>query len=669
MMFDWLSGNRDLWELRAWLAGSRRARTVRGRSTDTHLAMEPLEPRELPDANHLLIGTYNTDIADQNGANRNTTYYQAVLRAIGQEGAYYTPQAPDILTVTEVRSNAVTGTSNDTEWLTQQLNALYGAGRYSHGTLNGSGGGGTQGIIYNTQTIRILEELRVGSGLTRQELRYHVRPLARPDGSADFYIYVGHYKAGSTSTDISDRNTEAMQVRANANALGPNVPILYTGDFNDTGDGPGGEPMSATLMAAGNGQAFDPINRPGHWDYNPAFVDIDTLRSTGLDGRFDELWETGAVLSSRGGSGLQDMPSTYHAFGNNGSVAYNQSVASSSNTALAGVPNRTTVLTDLTHCSDHIPVLQLYSLGQTAQATQFSVTTSVDGGSAVAGGAFDVIVTALDANGNVVPGYRGTVTFSSGDPYGATVPSNYTFTAADAGQHTFSGGATLYTAGGTWDITATDTSTGITGADYVSVTAAPATSLLIYAPSSAASGAPFDVTVYAVDPYYNVDTNYQGTISWTSTDPDSRVVLPGNYTFQTSDQGQVTFPSGVTLYTLGDQFITATDTNSGITGSADVTVTSAAPRAGGNHLLAGLALALSPARSVVMADPHGSPLLLTSTETTPAARNAGVDRFFASVGNEHAWVPAFRRPDANHTVADLVPGKLLTDLDLNLLAL
>ena len=45
-------------------------------------------------------------------------------------------------------------------------------------------------------------------------------------------------------------------------------------------------------------------------------------------------------------------------------------------------------------------------------------------------------LTVEDAYGNVVTGYTGTVHFSTNDP-GATLPPDYTFTAADAGVHTF----------------------------------------------------------------------------------------------------------------------------------------------------------------------------------------------------------------------------------------
>lgn len=60
------------------------------------------------------------------------------------------------------------------------------------------------------------------------------------------------------------------------------------------------------------------------------------------------------------------------------------------------------------------------------------------------GVAFDVTLTAIDAYGNVVPNYTGAIRFASTDK-SATLPANYTFTAADNGTHTFS--VTMRTAG------------------------------------------------------------------------------------------------------------------------------------------------------------------------------------------------------------------------------
>ena len=86
-----------------------------------------------------------------------------------------------------------------------------------------------------------------------------------------------------------------------------------------------------------------------------------------------------------------------------------------------------------------------------------------------AGSAFSVTLTAKDAYGNTAAGYHGTVHFSSSDSQ-ATLPANYTFTAADSGSHVFTNGITLQTAGNQ-TVTATDTVTGsITGSATVSVT-------------------------------------------------------------------------------------------------------------------------------------------------------------------------------------------------------
>jgi len=64
-----------------------------------------------------------------------------------------------------------------------------------------------------------------------------------------------------------------------------------------------------------------------------------------------------------------------------------------------------------------------------------------------AGEPFDLIVTAVDPFGQVAAGYTGTVTFGTIDPDpGVVLPTDYTFTPADAGVHTFSD-ITLVTCG------------------------------------------------------------------------------------------------------------------------------------------------------------------------------------------------------------------------------
>jgi hypothetical protein len=142
-----------------------------------------------------------------------------------------------------------------------------------------------------------------------------------------------------------------------------------------------------------------------------------------------------------------------------------------------------------------------------ASPTAFRLTAPT---TATAGTPFDVTIQAVDPYGKTAIGYTGTVTFTSADPYGATLPPDYMFTTGDNGVHTFPGRATLYTVG-TWDVTATDTSTSsLTGSASVSVSPAAADHLLfLQQPTDTAAGQPITpaVTVAVVDQFGNTITS------------------------------------------------------------------------------------------------------------------------------------------------------------------
>jgi hypothetical protein len=98
------------------------------------------------------------------------------------------------------------------------------------------------------------------------------------------------------------------------------------------------------------------------------------------------------------------------------------------------------------------------------QLATFSIASSAS--TVTSGQAFSITVTALDPYGNVATGYTGTVHFIT-SAAAATLPADYTFTAADGGVHTFS--VTLQTAG-SQTVTATDThSPSLKGQTAVSV--------------------------------------------------------------------------------------------------------------------------------------------------------------------------------------------------------
>jgi hypothetical protein len=198
-------------------------------------------------------------------------------------------------------------------------------------------------------------------------------------------------------------------------------------------------------------------------------------------------------------------------------------------------------------------------------ATHFQLSAPAN---ATAGTAFNITVTAVAQSGATATGYTGTVHFTSSDTM-AVLPADYTFTATDAGVHTFSG--VMLKKSGTQTVSVADTvNTGVTGSATVSVKAAAATHLTL-TPSTKTPkvGTPFTITITALDAFGNKATGYRGTIHFTNS--DAAAVLPANYTFVSGDKGKHTF--SVTLNTVGKQTITATDiAHSTIKGTTSVTV-------------------------------------------------------------------------------------------------
>lgn len=74
-------------------------------------------------------------------------------------------------------------------------------------------------------------------------------------------------------------------------------------------------------------------------------------------------------------------------------------------------------------------------------------------------------------------------------------------------------------------------------------------------PTTAVSGTEFGIYVAAVDAALGPDTDYSGTLIFSSSDP--LATLPPSYTFVPADRGTKGF--SVVLRTLGDQVITVSD--------------------------------------------------------------------------------------------------------------
>ncbi len=160
------------------------------------------------------------------------------------------------------------------------------------------------------------------------------------------------------------------------------------------------------------------------------------------------------------------------------------------------------------------------------------------------------------------------------------------------------------------------------------------------APTSAAAGAPFSITVAAKDQNGKTVTGYTGTVHFTST--DDLAGLPANYTFTGADQGSRTF--SVTLKTAGSQTVAAKDTATPtIAGSASVTVTAAATSR--------LAFTLFSAQQTVGA---GFGLILTAEDRygNRATSYSGTVHFTTTDGNAPNGTAPVLPPDYTFTGAD-----------------
>ena len=144
------------------------------------------------------------------------------------------------------------------------------------------------------------------------------------------------------------------------------------------------------------------------------------------------------------------------------------------------------------------------------QLSRGRVPTSVN-----AGVPFSVTVSAKDPYKNVATGYTGTVYFTSSDAE-AGLPTEYTFTAADAGMHVFN--VALET-NGSQSIAATDTSNASITGQLVRIQVDGATHFSVSGfPTTVTAGSPAQVTITVLDASNNVVPGYTGTVQLTSTD-------------------------------------------------------------------------------------------------------------------------------------------------------
>lgn len=249
----------------------------------------------------------------------------------------------------------------------------YAVGTYTNNSEDGSGG--AQAMFYRTDKLIELagghDDIFTGAG--RYADRWQLRLLAYDSPDARFYIYSAHLKSDTGSANQNQRLTGVMNIRSNADALGPNQHIIYCGDFNFYNNT---EPGYGHFFTAGNGQAVDPLGT-GSWagsdnaikhTQSPRLAS-GPMAGGGMDDRFDFQLVSNAFDDGQGLSLMTGAPFVYRAFGNDG-MHYDQAINSGNNFYYPGQAARSNALADALHdASDHVPVIVDYQLPAVLIAT------------------------------------------------------------------------------------------------------------------------------------------------------------------------------------------------------------------------------------------------------------------------------------------------------------
>jgi PKD repeat protein len=330
-----------------------------------------------------------------------------VLEGIGEEIIAGDPAQPiDVLTLEETTSNTTT-----VQPIVNGLNAFYAhygnpAGyamssfQATESGNNPSTGNGPNAMVYNTNTLQLVASVPVdppggtsqlgsASGEYREVMRYEFAPTGATAGTNnEFYIYVSHYKASSGSSNDKARLGEATIIRNDeASNLPANARVLYVGDYNpDDNSGEAGYQTICSNSAPNGvkqGQGVDPLNilwgpytdasTTINWSVsttNKSILFMLSEESYELRYRDDLQIMTSNVYYGVAG-GLQYVPGSFHSFGNNASLPYQDSVNTGGNTALNDLDptlvslynlTASALLEDLTGASDHLPTVADYRI-------------------------------------------------------------------------------------------------------------------------------------------------------------------------------------------------------------------------------------------------------------------------------------------------------------------
>lgn len=305
----------------------------------------------------LRVATYN--ITSYNGG-RATDLANAFFASF--EGR---SMRPDILLAQEFFSDIALAQ------FVQILNSAPGSpGDYAAAPFFAGGDTGTV-MVYRTSKVDWVESrvvAQAGTGQPRNTVRHVIRPKGYAAPSATLALYNAHFKAGTASTDLQQRLTEATRIRNDANGLPQPWHFLLGADLNMRSSGESAYQQLVGSQANNRGRFFDPIATPGSWNNNFAFRFVhtqDPVGPGGMDDRFDQILVSANLFDGRGFEYIgnpsipystttwNDPNHSYRAWGNDG-TSFDTTLRVQGNTMVG--PTIAQSLINLANGAGHIPV-------------------------------------------------------------------------------------------------------------------------------------------------------------------------------------------------------------------------------------------------------------------------------------------------------------------------
>lgn len=229
-------------------------------------------------------------------------------------------------------------------------------------------------LFYNTDKLGLVSQEQIGTVLrdiSVYRMYYKAPNLTALTDTIYLYFFICHLKAGSA--DYQQRNIEIQQAKFYLNSIVSEAENVFVG--GDMNVYSGFESAILTLKNTGSVPLFDPINVDGNWSNNSSFADYHTQSSRsgggygggsggGLDDRFDLVFVSEDVLNND--NGVQYLSNSYEALGQDGN-RFNQEINSPTNFS---IPD--SVANALFRVSDHLPVVMMVVLDETASVTEIN---------------------------------------------------------------------------------------------------------------------------------------------------------------------------------------------------------------------------------------------------------------------------------------------------------